>query len=46
VPRAAPTPPAVATAPETVATVVSGKERLPVVWLTVPPAPAEEPKKP
>jgi hypothetical protein len=38
-------PAAEGAAAETVATVVSGKERLPVVWLTVPPA-AEEPKKP
>lgn len=41
---AARTPAAEGAAAETVATVVSGKERLPVVWLTVPPA--EEPKKP
>jgi hypothetical protein len=31
---------------ETVAIVVSGTERVPTLWLTVPPAPAEEPKKP
>lgn len=43
---AARTPAAEGTAAETVATVVAGKERLPLVWLTVPPAPAEEPKKP
>jgi hypothetical protein len=29
-----------------VAIVVSGTERVPTLWLTVPPAPAEEPKKP
>lgn len=42
---AARTPATEAAAAETVATVLAGKERLPVIWLTVPP-PAGEPKKP
>jgi hypothetical protein len=42
---AARTSAAEAAAAETVATVLAGKERLPVIWLTVPP-PAGEPKEP
>lgn len=43
---AARTPAAEGVAAATVADVLAGKERLPVLWLTVQPAPAEEPKKP